>query len=352
MKQHRRLSYQKTFGFLTTLLMIMFFTAGTTLAADWPKNVAVISATPGASVHMVLVGMGKTIEKHTPIKKWIVQPLGGPKAWLPMMKMGKCQFANHNAADMVNAFLGRGNYEKMGPQDIRTVGAGHEYMFAFWTIPDTGIRSITDLKGKVVANKTRANPMFIEMTKNQLGSAGLTEKDFKKSLSFPSINEAIRDLIEGRIDSVLYPVVPNFVMQINEAKKETVFVQMTANQADYVLQKMEGYYKQDIPAKDPRFRNISPVSNAICYQNAMFTPSKTAEAVVYGVAKAIFENTEEFKDAHPAAKFWSLKHKPVQPAVPYHDGAIRYFKEKGLWTKQMQDHQEKMLAKQKELMDR
>lgn len=350
MKQDCKIRCQKLFKFLGTLLMIVFFSAETTLAMDGPKRVAVVSPAPGASVHMVLVGMGKTIEKHTSIENWIVQPLGGPKAWLPLMKIGRCQFANHNAADMVNAFLGRGNYEKMGPQDVRTVGAGHEYMFAFWTIPDTGIRSVADLKGKVVANKLSANPMFIDMTKNQLGSVGLSEKDLKKSLSFSSINEAIRDLIEGRIDSVLYPVVPNFVMQVNEAKKETVFIELTANQAEYVLERMEGYFKQDIPANDPRFRNISKVSNAICYQNAMFTPTRTSDDLVYAVAKAIFENTEEFINAHPVAKYWSLKHKPVQPAVPYHDGAIRYFKEKGLWTEQMQDHQEKMLAKQKALL--
>ena len=329
----------------------LFIGAESILAADWPENAAVVSPSPGASVHMVLVGVGKTVENHTPIDNWIVQPLGGPKVWLPMMKMGKTDFANHNAADLVNAFLGRGAYEKMGPQDVRTVGAGHEYMFAFWTIPDTGIQKIEDLKGKVVAYKTKGNPMFTELALNQLASAGLGPEDLKASLSFPSIKEAIRDLIEGRIDAVLYPVVPNFVMQVNEAKKETVFVKLSSEQRDDVLSKMPGYYSQDIPANDPRFRNISPVPNAICYQNAMFTSAKTDPEVVYGVAKAIFENTNEFKDAHPAAKYWSLDHKPVQPAVPYHDGAIKFFKEKGLWSDAMQSHQDEMLDKQKALMN-
>jgi len=331
-------------------LVISLFMSGAAFSGEWPKDVAVISPAPGASVHMVLVGVGKAIKKYTPIENWIVQPLGGPKLWLPMMKLGKCDFANHSAPDILNAYLGRGSYAKMGPQPVRTVAAGHDYMFMFWTTPDTGIRSISDLKGKVAYIKFKANPMFTEMAKNQLASAGLTFKDLKAVLAFSSIKEAIRGLIEGRVDAILYPVVPGAVMQVNEAKGETLFINLTKKQAQYVADHMEGYIVADIPANDPRFRNKSAVPNAINYQNAMFTSVKTDPDVVYGVVKAIFDHTDEFADSHPAAKYWSLKHRPVALAVPYHVGAIRYFKEKGLWTNKAQAYQEKMLKKQKEII--
>lgn len=336
---------------LVALSVAMFLAmGGSSSAVEWPKDVTVISPAPGASVHMVQVGIGKAIEKHTPIESWIVQPLGGPKLWLPLMNQGKCDFANHNAADILNAFLGRGLYAKMGPQHVRTVGAGHDYMFMFWTIPGKGIRSIADLKGKVAYTKMKANPMFDEMAKYQLGSTGLTVKNLKASLSLSNIKEGSRDLIEGRVDAILYPVVPGAVMQINEAKGECLFVMLTKKQAEYVAMNMEGYFIQDIAAGDRRFRNKSPVPNAICYQNAMFTPEGMDPDIVYGVAKAIYGHSDEFADTHPAAKYWSLTHRPVSLAVPYHEGSIRYFKEKGLWTKEAQAYQEKMLQRQKQLL--
>jgi len=336
---------------LVALSVAMFLAmGGSSSAVEWPKDVTVISPAPGASVHMVQVGIGKAIEKHTPIESWIVQPLGGPKLWLPLMNQGKCDFANHNAADILNAFLGRGLYAKMGPQHVRTVGAGHDYMFMFWTIPGKGIRSIADLKGKVAYTKMKANPMFDEMAKYQLGSTGLTVKNLKASLSLSNIKEGSRDLIEGRVDAILYPVVPGAVMQINEAKGECLFVMLTKKQAEYVAMNMEGYFIQDIAAGDRRFRNKSPVPNAICYQNAMFTPASKDPDIVYGVAKAIYGHSDEFADTHPAAKYWSLTHRPVSLAVPYHEGSIRYFKEKGLWTKEAQAYQEKMLQRQKQLL--
>jgi TRAP transporter TAXI family solute receptor len=337
-------------GLVVLAVAIPLATAGVGWGAQWPKDVAVISPAPGASVHMVQVGVGKVVEKYTPIENWIVQPLGGPKLWLPMMKEGKCHFANHNAADILNAFLGRGLYAKLGPQAVRTVGAGHDYMFMFWTTPDKGIRSVSDLKGKVVYYKFKANPMFDEMAKNQLGSAGLTVNDLKAGLSFPNIKEGSRDLIEGRVDAILYPVVPGAVMQINEAKGECQFINLTRKQAQYVVERMEGYFIQDIAAGDRRFRNKSPVPNAVCYQNAMFTRADMDPDIVYGVVKAIFDHTDEFADTHPAAKYWSLKHRPVSLAVPYHEGSIRYFKEKGLWTKEAQAYQDKMLKKQQEIL--
>ena len=340
-------SFARLAGFVTVMFFVMM---GVGWGVEWPKDVKVISPSPGASVHMVQVGLGKVVEKYTPIEHWIVQPLGGPSLWLPMMKKGECQFANHNAADIINAFLGRGLYEKMGPQPVRTVGAGHDYMFMFWTTPDTGIRSPADLKGKVVYVAQKANPMYWEMARVQLASVGLTLDDLKAKLTFGVIADAARDMIEGRVNAMLCPAVPGSIMEINEAKGECVFVQLTKEQAKYVMEHTDGYFVQDIAANDPRFRNKSPVPNAICFQNAMFTSVSMDPEIVYGVAKAIFEHTDEFADSHPQAKYWSLKHRPVANAVPYHEGSIRYFKEKGLWTQEAQAYQDKMLKKQDEIL--
>ncbi|MBW2064129.1 MAG: TAXI family TRAP transporter solute-binding subunit [Deltaproteobacteria bacterium] len=342
----KKLSNSNVFSVALTLFLSVFLWAGSSVwGVQWPKDVTAISPAPGATVHMVLVGIGKPIQKHTPIENWIVQPLGGPKLWLPMMKQGRAHFASHNSADILNAFLGRGLYAKMGPQDVRTVMAGHDYMFMFWTTPDTGIKTISDLKGKIVYAKFKANPMFDEITKHQLASAGLTVKDLKAVLAFSSIKEAIRGLIEGRVDAILYPVVPGAVMQINEAKGETKFIALTSKQAEYVVSRMEGYYIQDIAANDPRFRNKSPVPNAICYQTALFTSAAMHPDIVYGVVKAILEHSDEFVDIHPSARYWSVNYRPVNMAVPYHEGAIRYFKEIGLWKPENQAYQEKMLKK-------
>jgi uncharacterized protein len=84
----------------------------------------------------------------------------------------------------------------------------------------------------------------------------------------------------------------------------------------------------------------------------MFTTEKMASDIVYGVVKAIYDHSDEFADSHPSANYWSLKHRPISLAVPYHEGAIRYFRKKGLWNAEAQAYQEKKLKRQQEIKEK
>lgn len=311
---------------------------------NFPKSLTAVSPSPGASVHQVMVGIGQAIEQKTPVQNWIVQPLGGPKTWLPMMKNEQIQFANHNAADLLDAYKGglRAYGDMEAQSFLRTVGAGHSYMFMFWTTPDTGIKKISDLKGKRVYVTMKGNPMFTNMAETQLNSAGLSLDDIN-NMGFSSISEITDALIEGRVAAILFPVVPSFVLRINEAKGETIFVSLTEEQSEYVAEHLPGYTVENIEANDPRFRNKSPVENAICYQNAMFTHKNTDPDLVYEITKAIYDHNDIYRDSHPAAQYWSLEHSPVSLTIPHHPGSIRYFKEKGLWTSEAEAYQKKIL---------
>jgi TRAP-type uncharacterized transport system substrate-binding protein len=61
--------------------------------------------------------------------------------------------------------------------------------------------------------------------------------------------------------------------------------------------------------------------------------SKVPANTVYAVVKAVFDNFDEFKKLHPA--FGALKPENMVKdglSAPLHDGAVRYYKEKG-WVK-------------------
>jgi uncharacterized protein len=333
---------------LYTVLAAMFFVcSGNAEGAEWPAEVTVVSPAPGTSVHSLLSHMGQVVVKHTPIERWDVQPLGGPEVWLPMMKEGRCHFANHGIPDMIKAYQGRGVYERIGATPVRKVAAGHSTMFMFWTTPNKQLGAIDDLKGKRVFVRYKTNPLFIEMAEAQLASAGLTLSDLGSVLPFSNLSSATKALVDGMADAILFPVVRDAVEEINRLTGECQFISLSLEQSRYVLKRLRGYHAEDIPAYDLRFGNRSRVPNAIVYQNAMFGPPALAPEVVYGVVKAIFDHIAEMRDPHPLAIFWSLNYRPVALALPYHEGAIRYFREKGLWTPEAQVHQERMLPRER-----
>ena len=61
--------------------------------------------------------------------------------------------------------------------------------------------------------------------------------------------------------------------------------------------------------------------------------TKTPAETVYQVVKAVFDNFDEFKKLHPALA--NLTHEGMVKdglSAPLHEGALRYYKEKG-WVK-------------------
>jgi len=332
---------------LTVSAVMVFLMTGRAADAQWPANAVVISPAPGTSVHSLLTVLGKAVVKYTPVEQWTVQPLGGPEVWLPMMKEGKCHFANHIVPEGLKAYQGRGTYERIGPVAVRTAAAGHGTMFMFWTTPEKNITSIEDLRGKKVFLKYKANPLFTDMAQKQLASAGLGLDDLKSVLAFSNLTGATKALMEGWADAMLFPAVPEAVAEINQVKGECVFIPLTKDQARYVVNRSLGYHMEDVPPDDPRFNNKREVPNAICYQNAMFCSAALDSETVYGVVKAIFDHSDELSAYHPLAKYWSLDYRPVALAVPYHEGAIRYFHEKGAWTRDAQAFQDRMIKRKK-----
>ena len=62
----------------------------------------------------------------------------------------------------------------------------------------------------------------------------------------------------------------------------------------------------------------------------LVTSAKVGNDVVYNVTKALFENLDQFRSAHPS--FATLTKQSMRQGLtaPLHDGAKRYFREAGL----------------------
>jgi TRAP-type uncharacterized transport system substrate-binding protein len=65
--------------------------------------------------------------------------------------------------------------------------------------------------------------------------------------------------------------------------------------------------------------------------------------LVYRVMKAIFDNLPELHSYTPMAKIWT-ENPLVAPVIPYHVGAIKYYKEKKMWTEASENKQKQLLT--------
>jgi hypothetical protein len=66
-------------------------------------------------------------------------------------------------------------------------------------------------------------------------------------------------------------------------------------------------------------------------QATIVSSAKVPADVVYTIVKTVFDNLDEFKKLHPALA--NLKAEDMVKnglSAPLHEGAVRYYKEKGL----------------------
>jgi len=312
----------------------------------WPETLIVGTPSLTGANYTVWMGVAPVIKKYTPAKDVSIQPYGGPGVWGPMMAKKEVDLAMHSGCSVLDLFFGRGPYKKLGPIPVRTMIGGNHYAWGFNTYVARNIRSLSDLKGKVCYTRQMGNPMPGQVAEALLGAVGLSTKDLKAAMVIPSFKEGVKDLIEGKIDAFIYPFISVSVLQINQAKGEATLVPVTRKQAEAAIAKLPGWYICDVAAGEAG--NKSEVKNAVCAQTGIHCRADLHPEIVYQLTKAILEHHDEWVGCHPIAKEWGLDQKPVTSAAePYHEGAVKYYKEKGLWTPEIQKYNDDLFKQLK-----
>jgi TRAP-type uncharacterized transport system substrate-binding protein len=65
------------------------------------------------------------------------------------------------------------------------------------------------------------------------------------------------------------------------------------------------------------------------------------------VVKTLLDNYKDVKAIHSEAQYWSLENTLESPPLALHDGVVKLFKEKGVWTPHLEGWQKNRLSESK-----
>jgi uncharacterized protein len=84
------------------------------------------------------------------------------------------------------------------------------------------------------------------------------------------------------------------------------------------------------PAK--RYHGVFEPSMAMAYDSMIITYAGQSDEVVYKVTKAMHGNKKDMAAVFRVLKSFSQKRMAKKMDLPYHPGAVKFYKERGLWA--------------------
>ncbi len=225
----------------------------------------------------------------------------------------------------------------MDVNKVRLIAVGHT-SDAHWIVrKDSPIKSINDFKGRVIGVGPAGSATLNIYSKKHLKTGwGLTFKDFSpKYLSFSEITRGIRDnTIDAGIIAAGAPVAA--IMEL----ARDVPIRLLDIEPE-ALKKLRAAYSNVVPLTIPAgtYHGIDKDTHTYTLPQMWLCRADLPEDLVYKIVKAVYEHPEEKNAIHPLAKMYTIENAfrgANGVPVGYHPGAIKYYKEKGIWDKRAQ----------------
>lgn len=227
-----------------------------------------------------------------------------------------------------HAVNGTGTFEAVGPDtDLRALFSVHGESFTVVARRDAGIESFDDLKGKRVniGNPGSGQRATLEV----LMAAKGWDKNVFSLANELSASEQSLALCHDRVQAMVYVVGhPNASVAQAVNLCDAFIVPVTGPVVDRLLADNPYYARTQVPGGAYK-GNPKPVGT-FGVKATVVASTRLSPDTAYLLVKTVFENLDDFKKQHPA--FANLETADMIKdglSAPLHDGALRYYREKG-----------------------
>ena len=260
-----------------------------------------------------------------------VESTGGSVFNINTIKAGELDMGVAQSDVHFNAAKGVAMFQKDGPfKELRAVFALHPEPVTVVARKEANIKSFADFKGKRfnVGNPGSGTRSSLE---ELIGAMGWKLSDFSLASELKA-DEHGPALCDGKIDGFFYLVGhPSANIQDPTTVCGAKLISVTGPAVDKLVKEKPYYAKATIPAG--LYPGNDQPTQTYGVLATFVSSSKVPADTIYAVVKGVFDNFDEFKKLHPALAVLDPKSMIKDGlSAPLHDGAVRYYKEKG-WTK-------------------
>jgi len=316
-----------------------------------PPTLAWSAYDVGSAGYNQSVGIGNALKQKYNVSLRVLPGKNDISRNLPL-RNGQVQFSANGVGGAYLAQEGLFDFgaKEWGPQPVRGLMLNtSDQLLTVLAAKDSGVRTIADLKGKRVAWVIGA-PSLNQNITAILAFANLTWNDVQK-VEFGGFGPAMDGIVNNQVDAAFSSSVSGKAYAIAKSPRGLVYPVISHKDKEgwKRLNAHAPFFKPFMGTEGAELSKDRPAeSSSYPYPILMTYGSQDAD-LVYNMTKAMVETFDMYKGSAPGASGWAVDRQIFDWVVPYHDGAIKYWKEAGQWKPEHQAHNDMLVKRQQVL---
>jgi TRAP transporter TAXI family solute receptor len=329
-------------------LAALAFAQALAAPASLPATLAWSAYDVGSAGYNQAVAIGNALKHEYKVSLRVLPGKNDVSRALPLRE-GKVQFSatgvggSYLAQEGVFEFGGK----QWGPQAVRLLMVNvSDAMVTLVVAKDTGVRTVADLRGKRIAWVLGAPSLNLGVTAI-LAFGNLGWSDVRR-VEFGGFGAAMDGIVNNQVDAALAISTSGYAYQLTKSPRGLTYpVLPRADKAGWArLQSIAPYLGPVLGTDGAELSKDRPIEGARSPYPVLVSYAGQSTDLVYSMTRAMVETFDRYRSAAPGNEGWDVKRQEFAWLVPYHEGAIRYWKEIGVWKPEHQAHNDRLVERQ------
>jgi len=252
--------------------------------------------------------------------------LGGGMANVEALELGKCDIGFSNSSSAVDALYGRPPFKKK-MENMRQLANLYPQYFQMVVTEASGIKSVADLKGKNIAPGPKGHTGEL-LAQQVLEVYGLSYKDMAK-IHHVQYSDSVALMKDGHAHAfILGTTIPASSILDLAADRKIRLLPLPDDKVKALQKINAGYLKRVIPKGT--YPGVDYDVPGVGYFTHLVISAKLPDDLVYKITKSLVKDLPRLGDVVKDMKGVTPKDLTLDIGVPFHPGALKYYKEIGL----------------------
>lgn len=287
-------------------------------------DIKMMTGPMGGSWYPLGGAIAEFIQKEIPGTSVSVQP-GGGIANVMGVQDGKADIGFGNSSSSVDGVAGRAPFKEPTKNVLQLANLYPQY-YQMVVLDDSGIKGVADLKGKAICPGPKGHTGEL-LSQQVLQIYGLSYADMSK-INHVSYSDAVALMKDGHAQGFLLgtTIPASSILDLGTNKK----IRLLSLPDDKIkeLQKLNaGYLKRVIPKGT--YPGINTETPGVGYFTHLVISAKLPEDLVYKITKILCTRVEQMAQVVKDMEGVKPKDLALDIGVPFHPGALKYYKEIG-----------------------